>query len=255
MTLGLFGFGIQNWNRKGANQNLTAGAQRAEISKIDETRTKKEVHPDFLLKVEARFLATISKEKLNQALTIKDLVPEKATKDMCAFNDVHIFFENGSEKKIEIGNNERLNDKQRELLASLDYSNDFHIEATCSYQNPETGKMEPYDFVYYISVVPEKQAEYSLGSDALLQYLRDNSQKEIDRMSGDRLQPGRIQFTVTSSGEVKNVSLNSTSGFMHLDVAYLDLIPKTTGKWEPALNAKGEKINQQFIFFYGIEGC
>ena len=40
MTLGLFGFGIQNWNRKGANQNLTAGAQRAEISKIDETWTK-----------------------------------------------------------------------------------------------------------------------------------------------------------------------------------------------------------------------
>jgi hypothetical protein len=244
MVFGLFGFGIQKWKANNGNTSLVVDLSDEEASPSP-----------FLMKIEPRFHTRISKEKIALAEKISDLVPENATTGMYSFRDVKVYFDADGEKKIEIGKNEILNENQKNLLSSIDYSEDFHVEASCVYDNPKTGAMEVYDFVYYISVVPEKEAEYAPGADALIQYLRDNSQNEIDRMSGNQLQPGRIEFTVTSDGNIKDVTLNSTSGYMHIDVAFLELIPKTSGKWEPALNAKGEKIEQRLTFFFGMEGC
>lgn len=215
---------------------------------------KNETDKEFIYHVQSRFNTTISKKKVLNAKNIIDLVPKNATENLTTYTNVMVTKVNWSGNEINIwGEDENLNDDQIALLNSLSYSEHFYINADCI--NTENGTFENYRLVYFITIIPEQEAKYLAGNDALLNYLKNGSKKEISIAKKEELKPGRINFTISPEGNIDFVTVSSTCNYKTIDTKMLDLIKNMPGKWKPATNEKGEKVAQELVFFYGIEGC
>ncbi|WP_422082474.1 energy transducer TonB [Ulvibacterium sp.] len=106
-----------------------------------------------------------------------------------------------------------------------------------------------------LPVDPVKQAAYEGGMEALMEYLKENSREARAGQEMDKLQPFKLVFTVTKNGTIENVRLDGTSGYLAIDYRMIDLILKAPGKWEPAENSKGEKVDQEQVVALGPTGC
>ena len=51
------------------------------------------------------------------------------------------------------------------------------------------------------------------------------------------------------------VKLDGASGYLSINNRMIELINKAPGKWNPAENAKGEKVDQELAVSFGLRGC
>ena len=213
--------------------------------------------PDLLYKVEHRFMTTITKEALDKAESIADILPIRATQGVELYRDVEVsILHNDTEfRETRKGEGAMLNTSQKSLLQSVNHSANIHIRANYKVQSEATWRVGNDYLTYYITVVPDQEATYSLGYDALIEYLRHNSREKTAGITKENLKPGKVRFTVSQNGTVKKVKLVSTSGYPLVDDRLVELVRNMPGKWNPAENSKGEKIDQELVFFFGIEGC
>ena len=210
--------------------------------------------PDLIYKVDSRFMTTITKEDLHKATSVLDIVPKEAEGWWkVSFQTVTVAVLQDGDEIRAMGNDKVLNAAQIMLLQSTDYSTNFYIKARSKNKHPDTGKIE--DYVYYLTIIPEKEAEYTSGHDALIAYLKENSKEKTAIIKQDKLQPGKVSFTVTKEGKIANVKLTDTSGYPSVDEALIELVSNMPDKWAPATNSKGEKVDQELVFFFGLEGC
>lgn len=107
----------------------------------------------------------------------------------------------------------------------------------------------------HLAVVPEKQAEYEGGKGALMNHLKENSKEARTSQQMDELKPFKLFFKVTKKGAIENIKLDGTSGYLSIDNTMMELITNAPGKWEPAENAKGEKVDQELVVSFGLTGC
>ena len=122
-------------------------------------------------------------------------------------------------------------------------------------KNAETGVLEDTRWTPYLTIVPEKQAEYSEGKEALMKYLKENSEDARAHIIPEKLQPAKLYFTVTKNGTIAHVRLDRSSNYPVVDKRMIDLITNLPGKWEPAENLKGEKVDQELVISFGLIGC
>ena len=210
---------------------------------------------DFMLDVDSRFNTTITKEKLEGATSILEILPEKATQSLVGYSQVELGILSKDGETIAVGKNEILNTAQIELIENADYATNFYIKSNCFKKYSYSGFLEPFNLVYYISVTPEKEARYIPGHTELMQYLKDNSKAETAIAQEGQLKSGKISFTVTRAGTIRNISLESTSGYASIDEKMKQLIENIPGEWSPAENEKGQKVDQQLVLSFGLLGC
>lgn len=215
---------------------------------------------DLLYKVDHRFRTSVTKETLHKATSILDMLPEEATESIVTYKKVKVaVLHNGRETygmgASELGTTDRLTPAQVQLLQSTDYSSDILIRADYQTRNPHTGELQNDYLSYYLTIVPEKEAAFPGGYDALIHYLKENSRYFSLIIKKDQLEPGKVSFTVTREGNIADVVLASTSGYSSIDERLVELIRTMPGAWDPATNSRGEKIDQQLVFFFGMEGC
>ena len=209
---------------------------------------------NIIYNVDSRFMATISKEDLHKATSVLDIVPKKATGWWKVdFQSVMVAVLQNDDEIRAMGEEKLLNAEQSKLLQTLDYSSNFYIKARGKDIHPETGRIENY--VYYFTVIPEKEAEYSGGYDALIDYLKENSKEYTTIIEQDKLQPGQVSFSVTKDGTIDNVKLISSCGYPSVDEVLVEMITNMPKKWTPATNSQGEKVEQELVFFFGLQGC
>jgi hypothetical protein len=142
-------------------------------------------------------------------------------------------------------------------MQSLDYSTNFVIWADYEGKNKETGELEDTHWTPYLTIVPEKQAEYTHGKEALKKFLKENSEatRIKAKVEPEKLQPAKLFFTVTKTGTIENVRLDRTSNYPLVDNKMIELIKNTPGTWIPAENHKGEKVDQELVVSFGLMGC
>ena len=218
-------------------------------------KTKAVAKANFYYAVDSRFLKTVTKVQVQNALTIYDLFSVDDLDDLIQFEDLTLELLPREASAFEKGDGALFTPAQRKLLNSAEYGTDFCIKANCKRRINNTDETVNYDFVYYIAIVPEKEAVYKNGHTALLDYLKNNSKKEAASVEQTLLKPGKIKFLITKKGELKNAALESTSGYKAIDHKMIELITHLPENWEPATNEVGEKIEQQLIFAFGKMGC
>ena len=203
---------------------------------------------------------TMTKEELKEVKSLLDILKEDGTYTREAYRNVTISILHNDKDvrdidRFEMGQSEILNTAQLELLHSIDYSTNLRITALNIRTNTKTGVVRDDSLVLYMTIIPEKEAEFAGGYDALIKYLKESSKEKTTIIREDKLQPGKVHFTVTKKGSISNVKLIDTSGYPSVDEELIKIITNMPEKWESAENSKGEKVNQEFVFFFGTPGC
>jgi len=253
-TLSLTAFGFINWADPATDNVETS---RSKIGDFDKQIINDKAGPDFFYAVGSRYGGTITKEDLDKVRSMADFLPKEQIESIVSFHSVRIMFIDDSYESIvsETGESDVFNAAQIKLLQSAAYSTNILIRAEYQEKNRYTGALEDSYATPHLTVVPEKEAVYVSGNDALIEYLKENSKEQTTIVTEDKLQPGKVGFTITRNGTISNVKLSATSGYPSIDKTMIELITKAPGKWEPAANSKGEEVDQEFVFSFGIIGC
>ena len=150
-------------------------------------------YPDFVYNVDSRFIANITKEKLHKATSLLDFLPKEQTDKVFRYKSVSVeIIENDMQifKKNELGDNEVLTPAQLKLLRSTDYSTNFFILARFQEKNEVNGDLIDNYFSPHFTVIPENEAVYKNGNEALIAYLKENSIEKTTIVDKYTLKPG-----------------------------------------------------------------
>lgn len=234
----------------------TASCQTHEPIAVDFLNEIKSNSQPFYYGVDSRFIHQVTKKQLHEANSIEDIYPENTVHDSQEFNEIKLTVMPDPEVEItEKVDSKLLSTAQKELLLTCNYSTNLYLTSYYSTFDMATANTINNHIVYYMTVIPEVEAEYEGGEQAMVRYLRDKMEDQTSFIDMSKVKPGRIKFTVDKKGIIRNVNLDSTVGFSEMDEAFMRHIAMMPGKWAPAKNAKGENIDQELIFFYGSFGC
>ena len=255
-SLILFTFGFTNWKNLEVEQSEAIINKNVSINKQIPEKVKNRIFTDFIYDVGPRFGA-IKKTKLNNVTSFNDFISNEHAERIVTYKSVSIIIIKG-DKKTEIREtsySEILTPTQIKFLQSLDYSTNILVWANYQENNKNTGKLEDNSWTPYLTIVPEKQASYSKGIDTLKKFLKEKSETARIGVDAEKLKPAKLYFTVTKKGTIKNVTLDRSSGYPLVDEKMIELIKTTHGKWNPAENYRGEKVNQELVVSFGLMGC
>jgi hypothetical protein len=213
--------------------------------------------PQIFHALDSRFQLTVSRQQLQQARTIHDIVPGHLKQEGVTYTVVSVrtFDGEGSTHLVAHGKGEVLDEAQRKLLGSLDYSDSFVIDARSTDNSHPSGSGNWYQHTPHVTIVPEHEAENSLGREALVAHVRSGTSAFAYRVDANTLRAGKVHFTVNKEGMLVDVRLTGSSAYPLLDKRVLELVQGFPGTWKPATNAAGEAVEQKFVFSFGIEGC
>lgn len=254
----LTAFTFMNWGNEGnqiKEQQEIPSSQASLVNDYIINPFYNKTDVEFAYNVDSRFIHTITKEKLYNAKSIEEILPQQATESVEVYEEVKIAILDGDNEIHEKGQSDLLNEAQLALIKSTDYSSSFYITAIYKTKNPITGELYGDYLTYYITITPEREATFVAGHESLISYLKENSLLKVALVDNSKLKPGKISFVITPSGTVSDVKLSSTSGYDDLDQTMMSLISNMPGTWYPATNAKGKKVEQEFFFSFGIDGC
>lgn len=211
---------------------------------------------DFMFRIESRDFETVSLDNLSKAASAVDIVLKPADWSRHPVQTMKVtIFENDKEITA-IGESLTFTDDQKNLLNSLDYSDSFNLRAQCMGKNPDAEEMEKYEMYKPFTVIPEKQAVYPGGMEAIFSFLKKECGDEISATQLDKLDPGFIVFTINTSGQIEESEHLISSGYSEIDNKLVELMKKLPQSWEPAENSKGEKVAQELALRFGnLKGC
>lgn len=212
---------------------------------------------EFAYNVGTRFIANITKENLQKAKVVSDIIPVRNKETVQSYHNIELnTFEEGRNHEIKTtGESEFLNAEQKHLLQSMDYTSDFYITGSVKRRNGTNDALLTDTLVLYLSVVPENPATYSEGINGLVAYLKEYSKQDIGIALKEQVKAGKISFIVTKTGGLGEVKLTSTSGYQSIDDKMISLIKHMPGSWEAASNEAGQNVNQELVFSFGLIGC
>lgn len=212
--------------------------------------------PDFIYDVGPRF-AAIKKEDLDKAKTFNDFIDAEEAERIASYKTMTVTILNGDNMIdiIETSSNETLTPEQLTLLHDAPYSTNLIIKADFMERYPGTDYLGTNYASPYLTIVPEKQATYVDGKEALKEYLKVESEIARKDVDPEKLQAAKLFFTVTKHGTIESVKLDRSSGYPIVDKTMIELITKTQTSWKPAENSKGEKVDQELVVSFGLGGC
>lgn len=197
---------------------------------------------------------TITKSKLNEAKTLKDIVEHFPATWIGEYVLVETYRVTKDEGIKEVGKDINLNAKQQALFNSVNIGDDILIRVV--YRDKESlgvnGAKKETNIT--MTVVPEVAASFKKGNKQLTEYLKENSGSRILNWEFKPMQNASALFTINEVGEVTNVKVTKTTGVVSVDKAIIELLYKMP-KWNAAKNSKGEFVMQQFELIIGEVGC
>lgn len=215
-----------------------------------------EVFEDFIYEIGSRF-SPMTKEEIAKVTSIEDLIPEDQIDRIVMLKKVEvIIFKDEKRSNIRVtGNSSEFSQEQLAFLQSLENSTNFVVNAEYQQKNYDTGQLEGSQSTPHLSIVPHKQASYLFGTDALKYFLKENSKEAREGVDPKKLKPAKLFFTVTKDGAIENVHLDRSSDYPLVDKKMIELISTAPGKWMPAENTQGEKVDQELVVSFGLMGC
>lgn len=254
--LSLMVFGFMQGNKAMTVLETTANETATPPEKdLTETKQEKSV-PSFFFGIGTRFNA-IKKRDLDQARSLIDFLGHDHVLSIISYNSVTVTIldEDKPTNVVASGHEMQLNAAQLELLKASEISTNILIDIDYKIIAPVTGILEDSSWTPYLTVVPEKQAEYIEGNEALLEHIRRNSIEKTPYLNNARPKAGKLNFTVDKTGKIHNLKLSSSCGDPIIDVRIKELMLDSSNKWKPAENTDGEKVEQSLILSFGSMGC
>lgn len=248
LGVGLTAFVVSNHEstEREAKCNLPSEATTTDIKET----------PDFYFGVGPRF-NPITRTELSKIVSFRDFVhPEENLRIAKVIDTKIIKIENEAQTNFfQYQKGELLSWFQLNMLKETELSGNFCISANCQVKHEISGKLEDRSYNPHHTLVPDEQATYKLGEEALLSYLRENSAESIKIVDQEKRSSAKVYFTITSKGELTAIRLTGTTGYSSIDDRLLELIANLPSDWNPAKDEHGNTVEQELVFTFGNEGC
>lgn len=217
---------------------------------------KKKNYSDVYYRIGSLF-DPIKKSEIRLIKSASDFNTKKESKLIESYESTAIIIiENERQSEIrKYGTTDALNTEQLELLNSLELASHFLIRTEFMKKNAESGELEFAHYGPHYTIVPEKQAKYSKGNDALLDYIIKGNKENTAGIDESKLQFAKLNFTISKQGTLTNVFLERSCGIKSIDITLLKLLNSAPGDWIPAESESGEKVDQEFVITFGMSGC
>ena len=197
--------------------------------------------------VHGKYTRPIHKEKLSNAVTLGDVMPYYPAAWIDSYNSVEVSTVSNGTPMSAPGDNEILNEFQKDILRTADLGSDVVINIIYKTENSATRELMSRIIHYDVTVVPEFEAEYLTGTQEMTEYLKKNAIDKIPETISKQLTSAIVSFTVNEDGKIADAMVSRSSGDAATDKLLLKAINKMP-KWKPAETADGTKVKQAFEF-------
>ena len=205
--------------------------------------------------VHGTYTRSIHQDQLSNAGSLGDIMPYYPAAWIMSYNSAEVSTTSNGTAMSAPGDNDILTDQQKNILRTADLGSNVVINIIYKTNNSATGDPESRIIHYDVTVIPEIEAEYSSGKDAMNKYLKD---KAIDKLTDTKDKPYKavVSFTVSEEGKIADAQITKSSGSASTDKLLLKAITKMPD-WKPAQKANGTKVKQNFEFTVdtGTDGC
>lgn len=197
---------------------------------------------------------SISKEKLEEAQTLSDLNARYPGSWVKAYVSVEIRTTFRGKPRKAIGENDRLNQEQKDLLHTADPGAGISVLVRYIPDNTlQVNDVKEIDFT--LAVNPETDASFPGDPQQLRQYLRKEAIDKIPDATFQNYDLTAVKFTVDEEGHISNPHVFWPSKYKDIDELLLNAICNMPN-WQPAAYANGLKIKQEFVLTVGnMENC
>ena len=212
----------------------------------------------------ARLNKSVTKEKIDVAKYISDIIPEYPMQwnEIINYVSIQISAVNNGTKILSLSKSYSLNEEQKTILNAVDFGTDIEINIKFMYKDPSNDnvgsnrKIKEMEFV--VKAVPHKEAEYPGGNKRIKEYFTENVINKIpEKSSIDADSPVTVVYTINEEGKVEGAKVTRTSSNTLLNKLLLDAV-NAMPAWKSAENVKGVKVKEEFkisIPFYLRNGC
>lgn len=238
------------------NKQEIAALVKEEAKTPTPKKSEVKVFDDFIYDVGPRFRAIKKSEIMNAESIVDFLSTEEISKiDELETVNVVLVVDDKQTKVSQTGTSKELTAAQIRLLQSFNYDTNFALRVDFKEKNPDTEMLENNYAHPHMTIVPEKQATFLDGKEALKSYLKYETEEVRTNVDPEKLKPAKLYFTVSKEGTIENVYLDRPSGYPKVDEKMIELIKNVPGTWLPAENTKGEKVPQELVVSFGLIGC
>lgn len=197
---------------------------------------------------------SIQETKLVEINTLTDLDKRYPASWVKEYISVEISAYKNGAKITASGISDVLNQEQKELIRLADRSNEIAVAVMYLPENSlKDNTAKQYDFK--VTVIPDKNAGYAEGAEALIQYLHQNGIVGIDAGSFTGYDLTAIKFTIAEQGQIADIQVVLPSKDVKIDEMLVTAISKMPN-WKPAEFSNGLKVKQDFVLTIGnMENC
>lgn len=200
------------------------------------------------------FLVTL--DTLENAKVLKDIHSRFPADWIDQYRSVEIRSSCDGTKKKAFGTSDTLTASQIALFKEansncrIDVIVDYIPDNTLQYNPPRT--ME-----FALTMIPIKQASFPGGRSDMDTYILHNTKNKISEQAFDDIERTVIRFKVDEEGDVFDTTILQSSDDAAIDQLLLQALCKMP-RWQPALDAQGRALIQEFEFVFGsalLNGC
>ena len=182
---------------------------------------------------------------LSEAEIISDIISNYPTKVTTVKTGIEV--SDGMNSQSAIGSGEQLTTEQKALLNSASLGDELVLTINFNAVNVITGKSEERELRIGFTVIPEIEAVYAEGKEALVTYLQEYSDSIIPEEIKKEFEFAYVEFVVNETGGIEDVHVKVTTNYDDIDKQLMDFI-SAMSDWKPAQNAQGEFVKQRFEF-------
>jgi len=209
---------------------------------------------ELQFEIRGTYTRGVSKEKLHAAKTMIDIRPGYPASMIEGYTSTKISVITSGNSREATGMNETLNPVQQNLLKTAEVGSDIVVQIGYIHVNPVTLFPDMREMHFVLTVVPEVEAAYPGGYQELSTYLKYHAINKLPEAITKKMPPVLIRFVISDDGSIVNARITESSKDAAIDKLLLEAIRKMP-KWNPAMSAEGERIEQEFEFSVGNTGC
>lgn len=207
-----------------------------------------------MFSVRSAYGKSITKERLNQVETLSDIHDAYPASWITNYGVVKIQTVTAGDTTTTLSRSEVITEEQKQMLLSAEAGSDISVDVTHYYSNPVTGVLETRNVQFSYTVVPEVEAAFIDGEEAMHDYFSKKALEKIPENVFTDATQAVVTFTISEDGQVQQTLLEKSSGHPDTDALLLRTVSNMP-KWVPAKNAEGAPVLQKFLLIVGHPGC
>jgi hypothetical protein len=197
---------------------------------------------------------SISREQFNSAKHLVEFDRFLKRSWIKTYRSVEVLTSHKGKVTKTLFKNDELNQELKDLIARADTGAAIKVRISYIPEN-NLAENDPKEMDFTWSFIPDKEAEFPGGAQALSAYLKENAIDNIPSGTFEGYDFAAVKFTVNEEGQIGEVLPSELSKNEQVNASLMKVIANMPC-WKPAEFANGLKVRQEKILLVGnMENC